>query len=449
MPRLLLISPVAKNSLIGKDFHFRMPVLGLLKVAALTPESWQTAIFDEKIETLDLNAEANLVGITAMTSTAVRAYEIADHFRRRGIKVVMGGMHVSSMPEEALKHCDSVVVGEAEGQWAQVLRDFELGKMESIYRHADQRPSLAGQPLANWDLYRDKKYMPVHFVETTRGCPFDCEFCSVTTSFGGKYRSRPVKEVFDEVLKLRPFEGRFKLDNCIFFVDDNIFSNRTYARELLTRVAELKINWFSHASINIADDPEMLKLCQNSGCGGLLIGFETLSPNTMRSIGKKPNHPDQYLEIVRKIHDFGVGIDASFVFGFDTDDESVFDRTVEFVHRAKIEIPYYSILTPYPGTRFYKRMESEGRIVERDWSLYDTNHVVFKPKNLTPEQLLNGYLGAMKDSFSWSSIVRRLWGTTSWKQFFYGMNYGFRQSVLALVKNSADYQKQVSALAQK
>jgi radical SAM superfamily enzyme YgiQ (UPF0313 family) len=318
--------------------------------------------------------------------------------------------------------------------------------LKKVYRHELQRPALAGQPLANWDLYREKKYMPVHFVETTRGCPFDCEFCSVTTAFGGKYRSRPVDEVVDEVRALRPFEGRFKLDNCIFFVDDNIFSNRTYARELLTRVADLKINWFSHASINIANDPEMLRLCQTSGCGGLLIGFETLSPNTMRSIGTKPNHPDQYLDIVKKIHDFGVGIDASFVFGFDTDDEGVFDRTVEFVHRAKIEIPYYSILTPYPGTRLFKRLETEQRILTDDWSLYDTNHVVFRPKNLTPDQLLKGYLGAMRQSYTWSSIFRRLWGATSWKQFFYGMNYGFRQSVLALIKNSANSQTKALGL---
>jgi radical SAM superfamily enzyme YgiQ (UPF0313 family) len=207
---------------------------------------------------------------------------------------------------------------------------------------------------------------------------------------------------------------------------------------LLTRIADLKINWFSHASINIADDPEMLRLCQKSNCGGLLIGFETLSPNTMRSIGRKPNHPDEYLQIVRKIHDFGVGIDASFVFGFDTDDEGVFDRTVEFVHRAKIEIPYYSILTPYPGTRLHKRMRAEKRILTDDWSLYDTNHVVFSPRNMTPGRLLDGYLAAMKNSYSWSSIFRRLWGATSWKQFFYGMNYGFRQSVHALLKNSAD-----------
>jgi radical SAM superfamily enzyme YgiQ (UPF0313 family) len=432
MKKLLLISPLAKNSLVGQSFGFRLPVLGLLKVAALTPPGWQVTIRDEKVEVLDMNEAADLVGITAMTSTAGRAYQIADHFRRRGIRVVMGGMHASALPEEALRHCESVVVGEAEGHWLQFLKDFDDQSPRRVYRHEDEFPTLRHLPLPDWDLYREKRYLPVQFVETTRGCPLDCEFCAVTTAFGGRYRNRPLNEVIEELRHLRPFEGRFILKNCVFFVDDNIVSNRAYARELLSCLHEFKLKWFSHASMNIAKDEEMLQLCQRSGCIGLFIGFETLSPENLRVVGKRVNHPEEYLEAVRRIHDHGIGIDASFVFGLDADDEGVFDRTLDFVERAKIEVPYFSILTPYPGTRLYRRLEEEDRILTRDWSLYDTSHVVYRPKTLTPEQLLAGYYHVLKQSFSLGSILKRLWGTTAYKPFFYPMNLGFRQSARAL-----------------
>ncbi len=432
--RLLLISPVASTGLVAKQFNFRLPVLGPLKVAALTPPSWQVTIQDEKIEPLDLEQDADLVGITAMTTVAPRAYQIADHFRRRGVKVVMGGMHASAMPDEALEHCDSVVVGEAEKLWPGLLADFERQSLRRTYRHEDGFPSLEHLPRPNWDLYRDKRYLPVHFVETTRGCPQDCEFCAVTTAFGGKYRNRPAEEVVAELRGLRPFEGRFILKNCVFFVDDNIISNRAYARDLLPRLAEFKLKWFSHASMNIAKDPEILELCQRSGCVGLFIGFETLSEASLRAMGKRTNHPQEYLEVVRRIHDHGIGIDASFVFGLDGDDEGVFDRTLEFVVRARIEIAYYSILTPYPGTRLHERLIQEGRILSRDWSLYDTSHVVYQPRPFTPDQLLAGYYRVLRESFSLATIFRRLWGTTAYKPFFYPMNFGFHRSARALCR---------------
>jgi radical SAM superfamily enzyme YgiQ (UPF0313 family) len=430
--RLLLISPVARSGLVAKDFSFRLPVLGLLKVAALTPPSWQAVIQDEKVEPVDLDQSADLVGITAMTTTAPRAYAMADAFRRRGLKVVMGGMHVSALPEEALEHCDSVVVGEAEELWPRVLLDFEQQSLQGIYRHDDGFPSLEHLPLPNWDLYRDKRYLPVHFVETTRGCPVDCEFCAVTSAFGGKYRNRPQADVLAELRNLRPFEGRFILRNCVFFVDDNIISNRAYARDLLPRLAEFKLKWFSQASMNIAKDTELLQLCQRSGCVGLFMGFETFSTENLRAVGKRTNHPEEYLDVVRRIHDHGIGIDASFVFGLDADDEGVFDRAMEFVERARIEVCYYSILTPYPGTRLHQRLTQEGRILSRDWSLYDSSHVVYRPRTLTPDQLLAGYHRALKESFSWGSMIKRLWGTTAYKPFFYPMSLGFRHSARAL-----------------
>jgi len=288
MKRLLLIAPLSKNSLMGGSFFFRMPSLGLLKVAALTPPGWHVKIVDEKVETLAPDEEADLVGITAMTTTVQRAYEIAGHFRRRGIQVVMGGMHVYCLPDEAQAHCDSVVIGEAEGLWPALLRDFAAQQLKPIYCHQDGLPLLAGLPQPNWNLYENKKYLPVHFVETTRGCPIDCEFCAVSGAFGGKYRNRPQEEVLAELRGLTPFNrGAFSLKNCVFFIDDNIISNRAYAREFLSRIADLKLKWFGQASVNIAGDPEILKLCQQSVCKGLFMGFESLSPETIAAMGKR------------------------------------------------------------------------------------------------------------------------------------------------------------------
>jgi radical SAM superfamily enzyme YgiQ (UPF0313 family) len=438
MKRLLLISPVARKSLMGAGFFFRVPSLGLLKVAALTPPNWQVSIVDEKVESLDLAQEADLVGITALTTTVQRGYEIADDFRQRGIKVVMGGMHVSCLPDEALRHCDSVVVGEAEVLWPALLRDFEKKELKPIYRHENGLPSLTTLPAPDWELLRPKNYLSVHMVETTRGCPIDCEFCAVTSAFGGKYRNRSQDEVLAELKGLRPFEGLLTLKNCVFFVDDNIISNRAYAREFLARIADLNLNWFGQAPMTIANEPEILKLCQKSGCTGLFLGFETLSPAALASVGKRVNKPSEYLEVVRKLHDHGIGIDGSFVFGFDTDDPGVFDRTVEFVIKAKLEIVYFSILTPYPGTRLHRRLVQEGRMLTEDWSLYDANHVVYRPRTFTPDELLTGYYRALKEVYFVPSIFKRLWGTTAWKNFFYPMNFGFRHGVRCLARSVAE-----------
>ena len=436
MKKLLLIAPKVKDSLMGGGMIFRMPNLGLLRVAALTPPEWEVEIVDEKIETLDLNYPADLVGLTTMTTTVKRGYEIADHFRARGLKVVMGGMHVSCLPQEALKHCDAVVAGEAEGLWPALLNDLAQNALKPIYRQGEIWPPLAGLMPNRWELFRGKNYLPIHFMETTRGCPIDCEFCAVTSAFGGKFRNRPQAEVLAELKTLRPFTGLLTLKNLIFFVDDNIVSNRAYAREFFARIAELNLNWFGQASVNIAKDPEILKLAEQSGCAGLFMGFETLSPETIKSIGKGVNKPGEYLDVVKRVHDHGIGIDGSFVFGFDTDDAGVFDRTVEFVIKAKLEVAYFSILTPYPGTRLHQRLTEEGRLLTEDWNLYDANHVVYQPKTFTPDQLLAGYHAALKEVYSIPSIFRRLWGTTSWKNFFYPMNFGFRAGVQRLVTRS-------------
>lgn len=426
--KLLLISPIAAKSIMGKDFYFRLPTLGLLKVAALTPEEWEVKIIDEKVEPVDLNEQADLVGITSMTPAVNRGYEIADSFRRRGITVIMGGMHPSKLPNEALGHADSVVIGEAEGLWPGVLDDFKNGILKPVYKH-NGYPSLANMNRPDWGLYRNKGYLPVHFVETTRGCPHDCEFCSVTNSFGGRFRSRPSEEVEDEIRLLKPFDGRFLLKNVVFFVDDNIISNRAYAREFLKRIEPYNLKWLGQASVNIANDDEMLRLMQKSGCMGLLVGFETLSTNNLSSVGKNFNHPSKYADVVKKIHDYGIGVNGAFVFGLDDDDESVFDTTSEFIVKAKLDVCYFSILTPYPGTVLYDRFRKEDRIIDYDWSNYTTSTVVYKPKKLTPEKLIDGYYQAYRNVFGYTSIFRRLWGTQTRKNFFWPMNFGFKQSV--------------------
>lgn len=436
---LLLISPLAKKSFLGGDFYFRLPYLGLLKVAALTPPDWQVKIIDEKVEALDLTQDADLVGVTAMTPAVNRAYEIADSFRSRGIKVIMGGMHVSKLPDEALQHCDSVVIGEAEQLWDKVLGDFKRGEFKRVYRHENGYPSLSNFPAPDWRLYEGKGYLPVHFIETTRGCPHNCEFCSVTDSFGGKFRNRPVDEIEKEIQNLKPFEGMFVLKNGVFFVDDNIISNRVHAKELLNRIIPYNLKWTGQASVNIAKNDDILELCKKSGCLGLVVGFESLSTGNLANMGKTFNTPDNYIDVVKKLHDYGIGVNGAFVFGFDYDDKSVFDKTVEFVIKAKLDVCYFSILTPYPGTRIYSQMLQEGRIIDNDWSNYNTNHVVFMPKLMEPEELLDGFHQALKESFSYTAILKRLWGNGTYKNFFYPMNFGFRKTVGKTIKNKQDF----------
>ncbi len=435
---LLLISPLTSRSLLGADFYFRMPTLGLLRVAGATPPDWTVTILDEKVEPIDFSRPADLVGITGMTPAINRAYEIADAFRARGVPVVMGGIHVSMMPEEALAHCDAVVIGEAEGLWPRLLSDVRQGRMQRRYRH-ETFPQLARLGSPDWSLYDGKGYLPFHCVETSRGCPHGCDFCSVTNYFGGCYRTRPAEEVEEEIRGLRPFEGRLILKNVVFFVDDNIVGKRTHARELLARILPYRLKWVGQASTAIARDDDLLDLCRKSGCMGLLIGLETLSRETLKAMGKGFNRPETYLDVINKMHDYGIGVSGAFVLGLDGDNEEVFDRTYEFVQKAKLESPYFSILTPYPGTRLYQKLAREGRIIDHDWSNYNTNTVVYRPKGMTAQQLFDGYFRLQNAVHTVPAIAQRFWRTTSKANFWLPMNYGFRRSVRKLTARSPEF----------
>ena len=436
--RILLVSPVDK-AILGEDFYFKFPHLSLPTLAAYTPEGAEVEIVDEKFQALPQSNGYDLVGITAMTPLAPKAYRIADAFRREGVPVIMGGYHPTVLPDEALEHADSVCVGEAETLWPTIVEDAMAGRLRERYR-AEEFPHLAHLPVPRRNLVKVPKarrfeQISVYFVQTTRGCPHRCSFCAVTSVLGGKLRHRPVPEVEAElesvgIRRLERGGRRDRFHDIVFFTDDNIVGDRRYARELLRMVATFNLKWVGQASTNVADDEEILGLLRDSGCMGLAVGFETLSQRNIRDVGKGVNRTQEYLERIRKIHSFGLGLAGNFIFGFDHDDEQTFAEVTEFVDRARLDGFYYSLLTPYPGTPFYEQMAAEGRIVERDWSLYDTNHVVYRPRLMDAETLERGYRWAWRRSLSYPSIFRRLLGSRNHLIFFGPMNYGMRQTIL-------------------
>ena len=424
-----LIVPRWPDGSLWSKVVFRFPYLALTTLAALTPGDVTVRLIDENVEDLDWQALPDLVGISLMTPLAPRGYEIAAAYRQRGVPVVLGGIHATMMPEEAANHADAVVVGEAELLWPQVVADAIEGKLQPLYR-ASSYPPLAHLPIPRRELLLRQAYFFVNTVQTTRGCPFDCEFCSVTQFFGNTYRLRPIDEVEREIQNL---EGRF-----VFFVDDNIIGDGNYARELFQRLAPYRLKWASQASITIAKDAELLNLARRSGCMGLFIGFESLSQQTLQAMGKSFNRVNAYRDRIKRIHDHGIGIQGSFIFGNDGDTPAVFEHTVRFTTENRLDAALFSILTPFPGTRLYHKMRSEGRILSQDWSRYDMNHVVFQPHGMSPQQLQQGFDWAYRRLYSWSSITRRLFGMRRNLQLFGPQNIGFRRAWQQTAKAPAE-----------
>ncbi len=401
--KIRLIDPASEDSLLR---HSRRELktlwfthLSLATLAALTPEAMDVAITDENVEPVDFGEDVDLVGITGMTIHAQRAYEIARTFRNRGVPVVMGGPHASALPEEAKAHVDSVVIGEAEEVWTDVLADTRRGRLEPFYR-AKGFCSMDRAVHPRLDLLKKEAYFTTSCVQTSRGCPFRCDFCYVTQFFGNTYRCRPVDDVIEEVERLQ--------DNFIVFVDDNIAGNPSYAKELFTKLIPLRKKWAGQSSITLAKNDKLLQLAARSGCVSLFLGIESLSPENLRSVHKSFNKVNEYEESLKKIHDQGIMVLAGLIFGFDYDDEGVFERTVRFCEKTRIEAPCFFVLTPIPGTPFYDRLETEGRILHRDWSKYTGADVVFRPKLMTEETLERGFNWASRDIYSYRSIFKRL-----------------------------------------
>ena len=399
--RVLLISPKSPVPNVTKrEKAINFARLSLATVAALFPEDAEIRIINDNLDGVDFDEKIDLVGITAITSTAPRAYEIADRFRERGVPVILGGIHVSALPEEAALHADAVVIGEAEGLVQELIDDFKNGKLKKFYRSIE-RPSLVNLPLPRKDLlFGNRYYKEFNMIQTTRGCPFNCDFCSVTNFFGRTYRQRPIEDVIKEIKQLRRRTIKF-------IVDDNIAGQPTYAKKFFKALIPLNIKWFGQASVIISRDKELLSLAARSGCISLYIGFESLSAANLKQVGKSVNLLQDYKTAIKIIHDSGIGIIGAFIFGFDADDLGVFEKTVDFMERNQIELASFAILTPLPGTLLYKRMEEQGRIIDHDWSKYTCGEVVFRPKVLTVDQLQSGYYWARKQISSYRSIFYR------------------------------------------
>ena len=418
--KLKLIYPTHRHFNHKRLFNIAIP-FNLCVLAGITPKDVEVSLTDAYFEAVDYDKHVDLVGITCLTPSALQAYKIAGRFRDRGVKVVLGGIHASALPEEALAHADAVVVGEAEGVWKKVIEDFKAGRMGGIYS-SEKKPDLAGMPFPRRDLCAPRKYLVRNLVETSRGCPFNCAFCSDWIVYGNRYRFRPVKEVVEEIRSLRK--------KFIFFVDNNIAGNITRAKELFEALIPLKIKWVGQASITFGYDEEAVKLAARSGCLGVLVGLETLKKGLLKTIGK-PVDPGRYIECISRIQRHGIFVQGEFIFGFDEDDASVFKETVDFAMKANLGSARFAILKPYPGTRIYEQFLKDGRMRTADWEKFHTRNVVYKPKNLTPEHLSAGRDWAYNEFASICSIYKRvgLTGKLSWLLWLVNLvNRGFKNT---------------------
>lgn len=420
--KLLFVSPGWPKGRLWGELGFKFPSLSLAALAAMTPPHWEIGLADENIEPIDFTADADLVAITSMTPQAPRAYQIAARFRERGIPVVIGGFHASNLPDEALEYADAVVVGEGEIVWPQLLADLERGSLQPRYRAAELL-GMQEVPPARRELYAGKKYLFTNTIQTTRGCPFDCEFCSVTAFYGRKYRKRPVEQVLQELAILR------KKNSFVFFVDDNLVGDRRYALELFSGMQGMGLKWLSHAPIDLARDPELLRAAGEAGCIGLFVGFESLNEEALVAMGKVTNRAGSYLEDARTFRENGIGILGSFVLGNDGDTPEVFDEILRFCEEARLEAAIFPILTPYPGTAVRARLEAEGRIISNSWEDYDMGHVTFRPVGMTADELQEGHNRLNRSFYSFSSMYRRIFKAHRSVQVFAPMNFGFRSAV--------------------
>jgi len=402
--RILLIAPTSgkwKRASRAKLFNgktFRFSLLSLLSVAAETPDGNQVIIIDEQVEDIPWEEKFDLVGITCMTALAPRAYEIAGHFRRNNIPVVLGGMHPTLCRDDAIRHADAVVVGDAEGIWEDVLHDVQKGKLKKIYANVTP-PDLNGLKGVPRNLLNKKSYSTINAVQATRGCPNGCEFCSVSAFHRQTQRKRPVEEVVAEISRIP--------DKFILLVDDNLTADVEYAGKLFRGLKPLKKLWATQSSVGIAEYPDLVRLAAESGCIGLFVGIETFSEANLNGVAKTCNRVEKYREAIQLFHSFGIAVETGIVFGFDNDRASVFQNTLAILDELEIDLIQASIFTPLPGTKRFEKMQN--RIYNLDWADYDFHSVVFQPKHLSAVDLQAGHDWVTREFYNPWRIAKRLW----------------------------------------
>jgi radical SAM superfamily enzyme YgiQ (UPF0313 family) len=403
--RILLVLPdgkIHKLKLGPFQTSFREAPLTATMLAALVPTDIEAKIevVDESVQRVPFHKSYDLVGISCMTGTSIRGYEIADHFRAQGATIVLGGVHVTLLPDEAKQHADVIVTGFAERTWPQVVRDFVNGRLQPLYH--DEEAHLNALPCPRRDLQRRFGYMIPNTVFVTRGCRGRCEFCSVPAANYG-WQKRPIHDVIDEIRQIK-----FRR---IAISDVHLTEEPEYAKEFFKALIPIKKEWGGLASTRIGQDEELLDLMHQSGCKFLLIGFESFNSGSLSSINKSFNRVEQYQEFVRQLHDRHIIIQGCFIFGLDYDDKTVFASTLDLINQLKIDIPRYAIFTPYPGTPAFKRLEAESRLLHYRWEYYDTQHVVFQPKHMSPQALDDGFKWSYKQTFTVKSTLQRTWGS--------------------------------------
>ena len=420
--KVVLISPKGplyrhKGGIFRKSLRYQP--LTLTTLAALIPAELEAEIqlIDEGIQDIPHGLDADLIGMTVITGTAPRAYELSKHFRQQGIPVVLGGPHVTLMPEEAMRHADAVCVGYAEASWPQLLRDFGRGAMQRAY-YQDPGLSLENLPFPRRELFNERLFLTQAVFEATRSCGHDCEFCVAPAAWGRKQYQKPIDWVIEDIRRV----GSKK----ILFVDLNLVSDTAYAKALFRALVPLQVKWYGLSTVLIAHDPELMELMARSGCKGLLLGLETVSEESLKDAKKCFNASVGYKKLIGELHQLGIAIQGCFVFGLDHDSPDVFDATVQFAVDAGVDLPRFAVLTPFPGTPIHHRLQLEGRILTRNWELYDGQHVVFQPRNMTVKELHNGHERAWKQVYRWSTMAKRLKQARNFSPLAISANLGYR-----------------------
>ena len=400
MPKLLLItvsSPEIRRVRRSRVLNFQQITMPYL--AARVPPGWDVIHIDEEAEDIDWNISPDVVGLTFHTPSALHAYDIAARFKSRGACVVMGGPHVTLLPDEAGQHADAIFLGEAEGVWEEFLSGFEAGSYLRVYQQA-RLPSLENLPMARKEFFHRRDHTG-GVLFATRGCPSRCDFCTIAVMYRQKLRMRPVAEVAAEYAS---FKGK-----VIIFWDDNIAGDLEYGKALFRAIAPYRKWWSSQASIRAGQDDEFLEAAARSGCKQLFLGLESISQNSMAEVNKGFNRVEKYFEIIERIHSHGIAVQAGIIFGFDHDTPEIFADTADFLEEAGVQNATFNILTPFPGTPLFRKMEAEGRILTRDWRKYNSREdVVYQPKQMSAPELLAGFRYANGRFYSLPGIAKRL-----------------------------------------